>query len=348
MGITPQLLPAIISITLSKGSRIMAEEGVIVRRSHNVIENFGSMDILCTDKTGTLTEGIIALGGACDTYGEKSDEVFRLAYINASLQTGMDNSLDRAISEAGNPSVSRASRRGEIPFDFTRERLSVIAEDGELNLITKGALSRVLDVCAYIKDKGEIISRDEAGMERIDKLYESWSRSGIRALGVAVRKVEPKEKYYVDDEKDMVFMGFLLMFDHPKEGIFQTVSDLRDNGVSLKVITGDNCLIAVHTMESVGLEVTGVITGRELMKLSEESLWNRIESVNVFAEVDPNQKERIILALKKNHHVVGYMGDGINDVPALHAADVSISVDNAVDVARESADFVLIEKASVR
>ena len=345
VGITPQLLPAIISITLSKGSRVMAEEGVIVRRL-TAIENFGSMDILCTDKTGTLTEGIIRLGGACDTYGEKSDEVFRLAYINASLQTGMENSLDKAISEAGNTSVSRAIRRGEIPFDFTRERLSVIAEeDGELNLITKGALSSVLDVCSYIQDDGEVISKNEAGMKRIERLYESWSGNGIRALGVAVRKVEPKGKYYVDDEKDMVFIGFLLMFDHPKEGILETVSDLRNNGVSLKVITGDNRLIAVHTMESVGLEVTGVITGRELMKLSEESLWNRIESVNVFAEVDPNQKERIILALKKNHHVVGYMGDGINDVPALHAADVSLSVDNAVDVARESADFVLIEKS---
>lgn len=345
VGITPQLLPAIISITLSRGSRSMAEEGVIVRRL-TAIENFGSMDVLCTDKTGTLTEGTIRLDGAFDLDGEASESVFRLAYLNASLQTGMENSLDKAVSESRNLDISNIVKKGEIPFDFTRERLSVIVEEeSRYTLITKGAFSKVLNICTQVEHKNVIKDMDDVDLRIIQQLYETWSSQGIRVLGIAIRKVELKEKYSVEDENHMVFAGFLLLFDHPKQDVIQTISNLEKNGVSLRVITGDNKLTAVHTVESVGIKIRGVITGSDLMKMSDESLWNKVENTTVFAEVDPNQKERIILALKKNRHVVGYMGDGINDIPALHAADVSISVDNAVDVARESADFVLMEKS---
>lgn len=344
VGITPQLLPAIISITLSKGSRIMAKEGVIVRRL-TAIENFGSMDILCTDKTGTLTEGSIRLDGAADVSGQPSDEVFRLAYLNASLQTGMANTLDEAISASKDVDVSAVKKQGEIPFDFNRERLSVIVqEDGQCMMIVKGALNSSLAICTRVEIAGAESAMDEQIRSGIQQHYEEWSGQGIRIIAVAQKMVPMQGKYTIEDEKEMVLMGFLLLFDHPKEDVSQTISDLALKGVSLRIITGDNKLIALHTAEAVGLKVTGVLTGSELMKLSDEALWAKIEATTVFAEVDPNQKERIILALKKKNHVVGYMGDGINDVPALHAADVSLSVDNAVDVAKESADFVLMEK----
>lgn len=345
VGITPQLLPAIISITLSAGSRAMAKEGVIVRRL-TAIENFGSMDVLCTDKTGTLTEGAIRLDGAFDVKGEASAEVFRLAYINASLQTGMVNSLDKAISEVENIDIGEAKKLGEIPFDFTRERLSVIVkQNNKCIMITKGALNNVLNVCSLFESEGALNAKNDMILADIEKRYETWSSQGIRVLGVAKKPVILQGKYMVEDENDMIFMGFLLLFDHPKADVSQTIAKLKLNGVSLRVISGDNKLIAMHTAEAVGLGVTGVLTGSQLMKMNDEALWNKVETTNLFAEVDPNQKERIILALKKKCHVVGYMGDGINDVPALHAADVSISVDNAVDVAKESADFVLMEKS---
>jgi P-type Mg2+ transporter len=345
VGITPQLLPAIISITLSKGSRIMAKEGVIVRRL-TAIENFGSMDVLCTDKTGTLTEGTIRLDGATDTLGQSSEDVFRLAYINASLQSGMDNALDDAISGAKKIDISEISKLGEIPFDFIRGRLSVIvSEKDSLSMVTKGALTKTLKICSHALIEGQVKLLDKTSLDGIQKKYEEWSSQGIRVLGIAHKSVSMKQRYTVEDEKEMIFMGFLLLFDHPKKDAIHTIAALAKNGVSLRVITGDNKLIAMHTAEAVGLHIEGVLTGADLMKLSDESLWNKIETINIFAEVDPNQKERIILALKKKNHVVGYIGDGINDVPALHAADVSISVDNAVDVAKESADFVLLKKS---
>ncbi len=345
VGITPQLLPAIISITLSKGSRSMAKAGVIVRRL-TAIENFGSMDVLCTDKTGTLTEGAIRIDGAADFEGKLSDDIFRLAYINASLQTGMANSLDKTIIDSKQIDISDVKKQGEISFDFNRERMSVIVEDNdELKMIVKGAFSNVLDICSHVQTKETQKPMDEHILAGIQKCYADWSNEGVRVLGVAQKIVHLKEKYLVEDEQDMVFMGFLLLFDHPKADVEETIKDLENKGVSLRVITGDNHLVATHTANSVGLKVEGVLTGAELMKLSEDELLGKIETTNIFAEVDPNQKERIILALKKKGHVVGYMGDGINDVPALHAADVSISVDNAVDVAKESADFVLMENS---
>lgn len=343
VGISPELLPAIISLTLSQGSHVMAKEGVIVKRL-NAIENFGSMDILCTDKTGTLTEGVIRIDGGYDLSGHPSDEVYRMAYLNAFFQAGMANSLDDAIVKGRPPEMTGVTKIDEIPFDFDRERLSVIVKDGGQNLLlTKGAIQSVLSISTHVLDGQEAVKLDEGHLQRIQEQYAEWSRQGIRVLAVACRVVPQQADYGIPDETDMIFAGFLLMYDHPKEDVAQTIRDLSVHGISLCLITGDNKLIAVHTAESVGLTVTGVLTGGELRSLSDESFWHRVDQINIFCEVDPNQKERIILALKKKSHVVGFLGDGINDVPALHAADVSISVNNAADIAKETADLVLLE-----
>jgi len=355
VGLTPQLLPAIINVNLSKGSQAMAKGGVIVRRLAS-IENFGSMDVLCTDKTGTLTLGVVRLDGALDVAGRPSDEVFRLAYLNAHLQTGLANPLDEAIVAHGQPDTAGAVKVDEIPYDFVRKRLSVVvSQDGEgegssPTLITKGALDNILAVCRQVQVGKATEPLDDARRAEIRQRFAAWSEQGYRVLGVAVRQdrqgVEEKRVYTREDEREMTFAGFLLFFDPPKLGVAETIADLKELGVTLKIITGDNKPVALHTAQAVGLEVTGVLTGAELDGLRDEALWPAVESTNLFAEVDPNDKERIILALKKTGHVVGYMGDGINDAPALHAADVGISVDTAVDVAKEAADFVLLKNDS--
>jgi Mg2+-importing ATPase len=343
VGLTPQLLPAIISINLSKGSQTMAAHGVIVRRLES-IENFGSMDTLCTDKTGTLTEGIVQLDGALNASGQPSNEVFRYAYLNAHLQTGLANLLDEAIVAHAQPDVTGVTKVDEVPYDFVRKRLSVVVqEEGHSLQITKGALDNVLAVCTRLHDGDTIVPLDDDKYAEIQQRFEAWSGQGFRVLGVAIREVRMQSKFSRDDELDMTFVGFLLFFDPPKPGVEETIARLAQLGVQLKIITGDNRLVALHTAEAVGLEVTGVLTGAKLNDLRDEALWQAVERTNLFVEVDPNQKERIILALQKRGRVVGYMGDGINDAPALHAADVGISVDQAVDVAKEAADFVLLE-----
>lgn len=345
VGITPQLLPAIINITLSKGSKTMAKEGVIVRHL-TAIENFGSMDVLCTDKTGTLTEGVVQLDGAVDAEGKPSESVFSLAYLNSSLQTGLENSLDKAIIAYKSLDTGNIVKQDEIPYDFTRKRLSIIVNDGqEFSMITKGALSRILDICEQIQIGADIQTLDQTHTANIQKQFEAWSDKGYRVLGVARKTIAEKSQYSVADEKALIFQGFLLFADPPKADVIQTISELTSLSVQLRIITGDNKLVALHTANMVGLKVSGILTGAELLQVSDETLGNVVENINLFADVDPNQKERIILALKKKKLVVGYMGDGINDAPALHAADVGISVNTAVDVAKEAADFVLLEKS---
>ncbi|MGP6139351.1 magnesium-translocating P-type ATPase [Jeotgalibaca sp. A127] len=345
VGITPQLLPAITSITLSSGARVMAKNGVIIRRL-NSIENFGSMDTLCTDKTGTLTEGDLQLSGAVDWKGEESEEVFRLAYLNATLQKGMKNNLDEIIHNSRKINIENVEKLDEISFDFTRRRVSVLyREDGISSLVTKGAFSSVLEVSKYVTVEGKIQVKDAVLTAAIEKRYKDWSDQGIRVLGLAYKAGSFPASLSVSDERDMIFTGFLLFYDPPKVDSATTLAELKRKGVGVRIITGDNKFIALHTAETVGLKVTGIITGKELAVMSDEVLWKKIEETTVFAEVDPNQKERIIIALKKKGHVVGYMGDGINDVTALHAADVSITVDNAVDVAKELADIVLMQKS---
>lgn len=348
VGIAPELLPAIISITLSKGAQNMAKRGVIVRRLA-AIENFGSMDVLCTDKTGTLTLGVVKLDGALGPDGNPSDRVALLAYLNAHFQTGLANPLDEAILSQPKLDISRYTKTEEIPYDFTRKRLSIAVNetgrtDGKYTLITKGALDNVLDACTQVQKDGQIVPLDAAMRKELEDCFAGWSDQGYRVLGVATKEVPPMAEYPVEEERDMTFAGFLQFFDPPKPDAHKALEDLQKLGVKLKVITGDNRRVALHAAQETGLQITGVLTGADLNKLRDEALWRQADQANLFAEVDPNQKERIISALHKTGHVVGYMGDGINDAPALHTADVGISVDNAVDVAKEAADFVLLKQ----
>jgi Mg2+-importing ATPase len=349
VGVAPELLPAIISITLSKGAQSMARRGVIVRHLTS-IENFGSMDVLCTDKTGTLTLGVVKLDGAVDPQGRESDQVFLYAYLNAYHQTGLANPLDEAITARAQLDISRYIKTEEIPYNFVRKRLSVAVKDttqpGDSNtLVTKGAFDNVLQVCTQVQVNGRTAPLDDAGRRKLQDRFAQWSDQGFRVLGLAVKEVPPKLEYPEEDEVEMTFAGFLVFFDPPKPDAGQAIADLRKLGVTLKVITGDNRRVALHVAQTTGLEVTGVVTGAELTQMHDEALWRQADRANLFAEVDPNQKERIISALHKTGHVVGYMGDGINDAPALHTADVGISVNNAVDVAKEAADFVLLEQS---
>jgi Mg2+-importing ATPase len=348
VGLTPQLLPAIININLSHGSRTMAGVGVIVRRLAS-IENFGSMDVLCTDKTGTLTEGVVQLDGAVDAQGQPSDAVLRYACLNARFQTGLANALDEAILAHEQPKLNDFVKIDEIPYDFVRKRLSVVVQDSTKGpaadpvLITKGALDGVLAVCTQLQENQLTVALDDAHQARLRSRYAEWSSQGYRVLGVATRSGLSQPGYTRTDEHDLTFVGFLLFFDPPKLGVRETIADLAALGVGLKIITGDNELVARHTAQAVGMPLTGVLSGTQLEDMHDEALWRAAEGANLFAAIDPNQKERLILALKKTGHVVGYMGDGINDAPALHAADVGISVDTAVDVAKEAADFVLLK-----
>jgi len=348
VGMAPELLPAIISITLARGAQRMADAGVIVRRLA-AIENFGSMDVLATDKTGTLTVGVIRLDNALDAQGDASPRVQELAWLNAKLQTGLANPLDEAIaSGAAPPTAAEQEKVEEIPYDFVRRRLSIAVRrhgDGSAEpvLITKGALDQVLAICTEVRAKDAAAPLDEAQRQAIDARASAWADAGFRVLAVATRRMTRPPPYTAADETAMVLEGFLLFFDPPKPDAAETLASLRLLGVELKVITGDSHRVALHVAQAVELPVRGVLTGADMDNLHDEALWQRAEHTTIFAEVDPNQKERIINALRRTGHVVGYLGDGINDAPSLHAADVGVSVDTAVDVAKETADFVLLE-----
>jgi P-type Mg2+ transporter len=344
VGLTPQLLPAIISINLAHGASRMAEQKVIVRRLAS-IENFGSMDVLCCDKTGTLTEGVVHVRSAVDVDGRESDAVLRLAYLNAFYETGLVNPIDEAIRTRCAYDLGACRKLDEVPYDFVRKRLSVLVADGDRHLmVTKGALANVLEVCSSAQTGPDTTADIAAVRERIDRCYKDLSGQGFRTLGVAYRDLGPAERITREQEAGMVFSGLLVLFDPPKPGIADTVAELAHLGVAVKMITGDNRLVAAHAAADVGLATPDVITGPDLRRMSDGALLARVREVNVFAEIEPNQKERLIIALKKAGNVVGYMGDGINDASALHAADVGISVDSAVDVAKEAADIVLLEK----
>jgi Mg2+-importing ATPase len=344
VGLTPQLLPAIVSINLSHGSRRMAQEKVIVKRLAS-IENFGSMNVLCSDKTGTLTEGIVHLQSALDVEGAPSDKVLFYAYLNAVYETGFMNPIDEAIRAYRRFDLSAYQKQDEIPYDFLRKRLSIlVSHDGVHVMVTKGALLNVLAVCSSV-ETGEGTFADIAAMRgRIEQHFEQFSSKGLRTLGIAYKDMGTKSRISKDDETDMVFLGFLVLFDPPKPNIVETITSLRNLGVRLKLITGDNRLVAANVSGQMGLSGTKILTGSELRQVSDQALLKQVINVDVFAEIEPNQKERIILALRKAGNVVGYMGDGINDASALHAADVGISVESAVDVAKEAADIVLLEK----
>jgi P-type Mg2+ transporter len=343
VGLTPQLLPAIISINLSHGAKRMAEEKVIVKRLA-AIENLGSMSVLCSDKTGTLTEGEVRLHQALDAGGTESERVLLLAYLNAFFETGFSNPIDVAIKGYKELDVSEYRKVDEVPYDFQRKRLSILVEkDGARTLITKGTLSSVLEVCGGV-EKGPGVADIATARGQVEERYTALSGEGYRVLGVAYRALDGVEVISRGDEKDMTFAGYLAFYDPPKEGIVDTLRGLTQLGIRVKMITGDNPLVAANVAQQVGLSGTDVMTAGDLHELSDEALRARVVNIDIFADIEPNQKERIILALRKAGDVVGYMGDGINDASALHAADVGISVNSAADVAKEAADFVLLEK----
>jgi Mg2+-importing ATPase len=344
VGLTPELLPAIISVNLASGARRMSARKVIVKRLAS-IENFGTMDVLCSDKTGTLTEGKVRLSDALDVEGSRSSRTLRLAGINAAFQTGFANPIDEAVVATAGPPPAGTVRRDEIPYDFTRKRLSVLAataEAGDL-LITKGALEEVLEVCTHVDAGRGEVAPVETHRRAIEERYADFSARGLRTLGIATKALPGRATIARDDECDMTFMGFLLFADPPKTGMPAIIEELRNLGVRLKIITGDNELVARAVAEEIGLPAAKIVSGETLRQASDDALPRLAVDTDIFADIEPNQKERIIRAVRKAGGVVGYMGDGINDAPALHAADVGLSVQGAADVAKDAADIVLLE-----
>jgi len=344
VGLTPELLPAIISVNLASGARRMAAKKVIVKRLV-AIENFGSMDLLCSDKTGTLTEGNVRLSGSLDVEGHPSGSVLRLAAINGTLQTGFANPMDEAIMLASQHLTLNAVLLDEIPYDFSRKRLSVLAKIGDQPiLIVKGALNQVLDACTtYETSAGETMPLHDY-REAIQGRYGDFSMRGLRTLALATKVMDQKLKIDRSDEVGLTLRGFLLFADPPRLGIAATIKELKDLGVALKIITGDNRLVAAEISRQIGFHDPKILTGLELGQVSEDALPQLAHLTDIFAEVEPNQKERIIQSLRKAGHVVGYLGDGINDASALRAADVGLSVQGAVDIAKDAADIVLLDR----
>jgi Mg2+-importing ATPase len=343
VGLTPQLLPAIISVNLSTGARRMAKQQVIVKRLSS-IENLGSMNILCSDKTGTITEGKVKLKDTLDSSGNHSDKVLQYAWLNASLQQGFNNPIDTAICLSYKNAAPAFTAQAEIPYDFIRKRLTVQVKNKTENFaITKGALNIVLAICDRVETANGIKSITDL-KKQINEQYEQLSNAGYRTLGVAYKPADDQHNFTKDDEQQMIFLGFITLFDPPKANMPATLAKLQNLGVMLKIITGDNALVAKSLAMQIGIKEPRVLTGTELQKMSNAALMHRAPLTDIFAEVEPNQKERIIIILKRAGNVVGYMGDGINDAPALHTADVGISVDSAVDVAKEAADIVLLSQ----
>jgi len=343
VGLTPQLLPAIISINLAHGAKRMAAQKVIVKRLAS-IENFGSMNVLCSDKTGTLTQGAVTLQSALDTAGQPSEKVFLYAYLNSFYETGFNNPIDEAIRSYRKPDTAGYLKADEIPYDFARKKLSIlVSKDSGHLMTTKGALANILDVCSSVDLGGGNIAAIADVREHILKRADDMGREGLRVLGVAYREMKA-DKITRADESGMTFLGLLVFADPLKPNITETIASLRQLGVSLKIITGDNRAVAAAIGRQIGLPEPYILSGSDLRQMSDAALIKQVTAAHIFSEIEPSQKERIISALKKAGNVVGYMGDGINDASALHAADVGISVESAVDVAKEAADIVLLEK----
>lgn len=343
VGMTPELLPAIVSITLARGAKRMAEEHVIVRKL-SAIENFGSMSVLCSDKTGTLTEGRVKLHAAVDADGRESSSVRLHAVLNATFESGFTNPIDEALRSDAEVKTEGYTKFDEVPYDFIRKRLSVVvAHEANAShlMITKGAFANVMATCTKVAtDKGE--KPLATVREALQQQFHDYSIAGHRVLGIATRDISGDPVINKDDECDMTFEGFLLFEDPPKPDVMTAINDLHNLGVSFKLITGDNQLVARYLSQSVGIKNPNLLTGSELRELSDAALVKRVGEIDIFAETEPNQKERILIALRKSGEVVGFLGDGINDASALHAADVGISVDSAVDVAKEAADIILM------
>jgi P-type Mg2+ transporter len=346
VGLTPQLLPAIITVNLSHGAREMAKEKVIVKRLAS-IENLGSMNLLCSDKTGTLTEGELILHSFQDIKGDQSDKILLYATLNAYYQKGFENPIDRAIlAQEKKVDISQYKNLNEAPYDFMRRRLSILVlKDDKSLMITKGAFPNIFEACSSVEvEPGKIVKISEV-REQIEKHFEEFSQKGLRTLGLAYKDMDRQKTIKKEQETEITFLGFLAFYDPPKPDIAKKIESMEQLGISLKIIIGDNRFVANNISQEVGLKNSRVLTGSEISKMDKETLEKKVNDTDLFAEIEPDQKEHIILAFKKGGKVVGYLGDGINDATALHAADVGISVDSAADVAKEAADIVLLEKS---
>ena len=347
VGLTPEMLPMIMTVCLSKGAIAMSKKKVIVKNLKS-IQNFGAMNILCTDKTGTLTQDNIVLEKHLDVAGRESQDVLEYAYMNSYFQTGLRNLLDRAILAHEEIKVEPNARKiDEIPFDFTRKRMSVIIEYNDQHvLICKGAVEDIYCVCDRYQVDEDIFPLIDAVKNALLEDYTELSAQGFRVLAIAYREFDrDKKTFSVNDEQNLILLGYIAFFDPPKDSAKGALAALKKSGVEVKILTGDNELVTRKVCDDVELEIKGVVTGAELSKMNDEEFKNCVRNANVFARLTPAQKEQIIKELQKMGNVVGFMGDGINDAPAMRAADVGISVDTAVDVARESADIILLEKS---
>ena len=352
VGLTPEMLPMIVTSTLAKGAVFLSRKKVIVKRL-DAIQNFGAMDVLCTDKTGTLTQDRIFLARHVDVWGEESDDVLEMAYLNSYYQTGLKNLLDVAVLE--HVEVHRELKVGtafqkvdEIPFDFNRRRMSVVvAEQGQPHLlICKGAVEEILSVCNNVRhgDVNEALTEDL--LARIRQVTAAFNEEGLRVVAVAAQPMTPgRDTYSLADENNLTLIGYVAFLDPPKESTAPALKALKAHGVAVKVLTGDNELVTAKICREVGLEQQGLLMGNDIEDMTDAELATAVETTNVFAKLTPSHKERIVRLLKANGHVVGFMGDGINDAPALRTADIGISVDSAVDIAKEAADIILLEKS---
>ena len=344
VGMTPELLPMILSLNLSKGALAMSEKGAIVKHPES-IQNFGSMDVLCTDKTGTLTENQIALVRHLDAEGNESENVLRYSYINSYFQSGLKSPLDEAILHFRHIDIDDYKKDDEIPFDFIRRRVSIVAtgKSGKV-IVSKGAPEEILRVCTSVEKDGAILPMTDASRIGITALYQTQSTDGFRTLAVCYRSLDPgTASFTVDDEKEMILVGLITFIDPPKESARESLRLLAQSGIELKILTGDNELVTRKTCELIGLEIKGTLTGTDIEAMDVQTLSRQVEHVTIFSRLTPAQKNRVMMALRHNGHVVGFMGDGINDAPSIREADVGISVENAVDIAKESADIILLK-----
>jgi len=344
VGMTPEMMPMIITVTLAQGARRMTKKKVLVKQLA-AIEDFGSVTILCSDKTGTLTEGEIVLDRHVDVQGKDDDNVLRLIYLNSYFQAGIKSPLDDAVLKHERPKIVEYVKVDEIPFDFNRKRLSVVVQHGDEHLlITKGEAEGIFDICQTVSIEGSPQPFNESLRAAAAETFKKLSADGYRTLGIAVLKVDKRDAYAPADERDMTLAGFAAFLDPPKEGVHSVLEALKQNGISVVIMTGDNQYVTQKVAHDVGLPADRILTGSQIDVMDDAALAYQAENGAIFARVSPEQKNRVILALKARGHVVGYIGDGINDAPSLHTADVGISVMNGVDVAKDAAKIILLEK----
>lgn len=352
VGITPGMLPMIINVNLSKGAQFLAKKKTIVKNM-NSIQNLGSIDVLCTDKTGTLTIDEVVLQKYMNVNGEEDIRILEYAFLNSYYSTGIKNLIDRAVTQYGTEhgikdKISGYKKIDEIPFDYDRKKMSIVVETpkGKHRLITKGALEEILKICTKVRYNDEIIDLTDEMINKINTNADLLHNDGMHVIAICEKLEYPGINIFnASDEKEMVFIGYVAFLDPPKKDVKVALEELKKAGVTVKVLTGDSALVTKNICNQVGIEVGEVLTGKDIETMSDGELLKKVEATNIFARLAPMQKERVVNALRKNGHVVGYMGDGVNDAPSLRAADVGISVDSATDIAKESSDIILLEKS---